>query len=223
MTKSTNNNAGKYTILAAIIGLTGTILAVFINDYLETKRAGDNQVKPNEEKAALVSSLVGSTGKLHDERDGKYYDWVILKDGKQWMQEDLNFNMQGSFLCRAQITKKDDTPRHYPYHLSSRACPEGWQVPTLADWENLLMAYGAAKNESGFLILNYNISGLNLNPTICHGKARRIHGKYQVRDTPEPLEVFIDFWTDDKVRIKIQPSEEILGDEVRCIRCVRDL
>ncbi|MBR6944077.1 MAG: fibrobacter succinogenes major paralogous domain-containing protein [Fibrobacter sp.] len=89
-------------------------------------------------------------GEMTDPRDGKVYKTTQI-GGKTWMAENLNyFDIEGA----ASSIKNDwcywDKPencesagRLYTWKVAKRVCPEGWRLPTKADWESLLQEVGA--------------------------------------------------------------------------------
>ena len=89
-------------------------------------------------------------GEMTDPRDGIVYKTTRI-GGKTWMAENLNyFDIEGA----ASSIKNDwcywDKPencesagRLYTWKVAQRICPEGWRLPTKADWESLLQEVGA--------------------------------------------------------------------------------
>ncbi len=89
-------------------------------------------------------------GSMTDPRDGTVYKTTQI-GGKTWMAENLNyFDIEGA----ASSIKNDwcywDKPencesagRLYTWKVAKRVCPEGWRLPTKADWESLLQEVGA--------------------------------------------------------------------------------
>jgi len=89
-------------------------------------------------------------GEMTDPRDGMVYKTTTI-GGQVWMAENLNyFDIEGA----PSSIKNDwcywDKPencesagRLYTWKVAQRICPEGWRLPTKADWESLLQEVGA--------------------------------------------------------------------------------
>jgi uncharacterized protein (TIGR02145 family) len=84
--------------------------------------------------AAQETSLV-------DSRDGKEYK--ILNIGKQaWMAQNLNFEMENSFIYGNKQKNANQYGRLYTYEAAMNACPAGWHLPTDKEWQELINYYG---------------------------------------------------------------------------------
>jgi len=95
-------------------------------------------------------------GSFTDGRDKKTYKKVVI--GTQtWMAENLNYNSTGS-RCIDNVERNGiikDTlvsnggycniyGRLYDYETANKACPEGWHLPSSAEWD-LLLSYASWK------------------------------------------------------------------------------
>lgn len=125
-----------------------------------------NEKENNKSDFADISVVVGS---LEDARDGKTYKTVQIKD-QVWMAENLNFEADSSFCPQGEAENCDKFGRLYKWAVamdSSEAvpcgynvrcnqadsvsqpkvrgiCPEGWHLPSDAEWDELIAATGDA-------------------------------------------------------------------------------
>lgn len=77
-------------------------------------------------------------GYFIDERDGQRYRTVKI-GGAVWMAENLNC----ADVAADSWAYSDGTyGRLYTLDAAVDACPDGWRLPTIADWDNLAKAVG---------------------------------------------------------------------------------
>jgi len=100
----------------------------------------------------------GGTDTFKDIRDNRSYKFV--KIGEQtWMAENLNYNATGSkcgdestrTLSDENTTTCDTYGRLYNFATAKIACPAGWDLPTKADWEILIITAGGEATGGKYL------------------------------------------------------------------------
>lgn len=108
----------------------------------------------------LTSCENVQTGKMEDSRDGQTYKTVVIGN-QTWMAENLAYEMPYSWEI---VSKK--TGRHYgrayPWKVALKACPEGWHLPSVKDFRELLEFLGGEKApEKGKKLLSRSFGGSN--------------------------------------------------------------
>lgn len=113
-------------------------------------RLNDIYLKPEVKLTILLfvmlfifcGSVIGQiTGSMTDSRDGKVYS--TIKIGKQeWTAQNINFQNPNSWCYNADPAKCEKYGRLYSYVGAAQACPPGWRLPTLKDWNMLIEEVG---------------------------------------------------------------------------------
>ena len=118
-----------------LIGLV-TFLAACGDDDSDFVSRPDG--KGSSSNAAVVSDSIGN---LTDFRDGQAYRTVTI--GTQtWMAENLNYKTANSFCYEDKASNCEKYGRLYLWDAALKACPEGWHLPTKAEFETLFTAVG---------------------------------------------------------------------------------
>ena len=94
-----------------------------------------------------IEAIPGNTGVFTDSRDGQTYKWE--KIGNQiWMTENLNYKTSNSWWYDNSSANGDVYGRLYTYDAALTACPDGWHLPSDAEW-TVLTDYLGGKSVAG--------------------------------------------------------------------------
>jgi len=88
--------------------------------------------------AFLASTLTtqAQSNAFIDSRDGKHYEAVVI-DGLVWMKQNLNYYTPNSACYEDGQITCDAWGRLYNKEDAKKACPAGWRLPNVKDWETL--------------------------------------------------------------------------------------
>lgn len=91
--------------------------------------------------AQIVETIRGELALFSDERDGQVYRTIDVS-GVIWLAENLNFEVKDSWWYDNNQTNSRSFGRLYTWRAAQSACPLGWHIPTVAEWEALASSVG---------------------------------------------------------------------------------
>jgi len=85
-----------------------------------------------------------------DPRDGRVYRTV--KIGEQvWMAENLNYNAPDSKFYDNDPANGEKYGRLYNWETAKMACPPGWHLPSIEEWDELVDFVGGKETAGKYL------------------------------------------------------------------------
>jgi len=136
-------------ILSIAVVLAQPILAAEQTAILTDSRDGKKSVPRTERdgqdgwKLGKLDgvSLADVVTTFVDDRDGKKYKAVRI--GTQvWMAENLNYDAKGSVCYDNKPAYCEKYGRLYNWETANKACPSGWKLPSISEWNELNKAVG---------------------------------------------------------------------------------
>jgi uncharacterized protein (TIGR02145 family) len=204
----------------------------------------------DDEETTPAKVSASASGTWTDPRDGNEYGWVRYGD-TDWMTTNMKYNVEGSTVYedydnRYTVTQENLAKygRLYNYQEALAACPEGWRIPTDADWQKLEQHLGMSASEANGLDWRGNIArsmltlkgdtcdlGLQLggyytDHTIMGSSGWRFMGVYafywtSTQDTSKDGQYYfyrkLTYAKNSVYRQSMEPEEQYLS-----VRCVRD-
>jgi uncharacterized protein (TIGR02145 family) len=127
----TINKEDTFAFMDTIMGLTPDT-TYFVRTYA-TNSSGTAY---GDEKVFKTKDPGLETGRFADKRDSKNYKWVQIGE-QTWMAENLAYETDDSRLVFDNEYNFASGGRYYTWEAALNACPEGWRLPSNADWEQL--------------------------------------------------------------------------------------
>ncbi|HBE42592.1 MAG TPA: hypothetical protein DDW27_15590 [Bacteroidales bacterium] len=187
----------------------------------------------------IVTSVYSFTfgqeaGSLTDPRDGRVYKTVKIDD-QVWMAENLAFKTESG--CSVYEDVKDYQKTHgylYTWEAATKACPDGWRLPSMQDWWYLSNFLGGDEQSGGKLKQTGTTSweSPNTGATNSSGFTALASGRGGDKAL-EHLGKTAFFWTNvddddatswcgalyhDRADLALYPVQKLNGFSVRCIK-----
>ena len=89
-------------------------------------------------------------GILRDERDGQLYRTIKIGE-QEWTAENMNYNDGVSPCYNIDSSNCEKYGRLYEWSMATRACPEGWSLPTPDEWYTLFDEAGG-RDVAGYVL-----------------------------------------------------------------------
>jgi uncharacterized protein (TIGR02145 family) len=161
--------------------------------------------------------------KMIDPRDQKEYRTVVI-ESQEWMAQNLNYEMDGSYCCDDELEKCNKFGRMYKWDAARNACPEGWNLPTKKDFYMLFDAVGGwlfagkmlksnAVDAFGFTALFAGFRGEYTHSCVDAGKSAYFWGLTDDGNAP------FGIWMDDRdAAFEAGGAKSYNGFSVRCVK-----
>lgn len=94
-------------------------------------------------------------GTFTDPRDGQVYNTITFRKTfdeavieRTWFAENARYEVEGSYCYKDTDAYCEKFGRLYNYAAANEACPDGWHVPTIKEW-NYLFSFFGGRHEAG--------------------------------------------------------------------------
>ena len=115
------------------------------DEQLEERRRRSGEEQPDDPGGRPMGSFL-------DQRNGQRYPVVELY-GMFWMQSNLGFPMEGMVCYKHRPIFCDNFGGLYNWDSAREACPPGWHLPTLGEWDELVVNFGGYDSFDAFQTL----------------------------------------------------------------------
>ena len=107
----------------------------------EITKSSSSSKKVESSSSVAPSSSSWNGGYMTDSRDGQVYKTVKISS-QTWMAENLNYKTAESYCYDDKSANCEKYGRLYTWAAAMEACPSGWHLPTVDEFESLLNVVG---------------------------------------------------------------------------------
>lgn len=158
----------------------------------------------------------GNRGQFTDMRDGKEYNWTNINN-QTWMAENLSYyTSQSTYYF--DNDEYANYGRYYTYEEACKVCPDGWHLPTLEEYLNVIQSYS---NTGAFLDDTWYYWSAS-QATNESGLTIYSRGEYARYWTSSPFDIdkaYAFVFSEDNSFVG---ESEKYTDEKHLVRCVKD-
>lgn len=176
---------------------------------------------PQKTKKVMPEAEAVNPALLTDERDGQQYK-IFEAAGLTWMGQNLNFETPGSWCYELEDANCADWGRLYTWDEATKACPDGWHLPSDDEWNALINYYGGthyagqALKEGGHSEFNAKYSGYR-DKAGYFGKINESAYYWSSTEHPENYASFKGIYKSvDNIGTYTYPKTD--GFSVRCVK-----
>lgn len=212
-----------------------SFLALFLSFSIFFSCSNNNSESSSEKPANSNIPKDVEFGTMMDKRDNQSYPTV--KVGEQtWFATNLKIEMDSTWCYDSDDMNCKRFGRLYPYQKALVACPEGWHLPSLEEWEALALHLGsnreAFENEGDKALYDKIIKGgsthLNLilsgfyNPTINRYSKLDSQGSYWTTEKFGSQAAMCAILTKAEMKeggsFIFSPGSKEVGHSCRCVK-----
>jgi uncharacterized protein (TIGR02145 family) len=165
--------------------------------------------------------------------EGNVLTSKVMKDGKQWLTENLSIKVDGSYCYDDSDANCHRYGRLYTWEGANEACKmlgRGWRLPTYAEWREMIDQYGGIHEDSGSdgkeaftALIEGGGSGFNVvfggnRDSDGHYRRLEAHGFYWTGTETGDGILFINFGKGSRAVFRQNGAEKLSAFSIRCIK-----
>ena len=124
-----------------------SIQYIDISTYITKLEVKDTQGATAQTTQSVDVIDGGGTGTATDPRDGYTYATETI-GGQTWFSENLKYQSRGSWCYDNDPSNCATYGRLYDWASAMDACPNGWHLPSDAEWKQIEMQLGMSQTEA---------------------------------------------------------------------------